>query len=106
MTVLNKSYFIQYLIPSNNQTQASWIEDNGQIIIELFFKGYRTVQDALDEAMDIGDRVYRSASNSSRYIGSIKKVNPVSLIPEHIVSNDNAIIITVTLDVTLIRCLI
>ena len=105
-TIFNKAFFISYSLPSNNVTQSSWSDDSVSVQAELFFKGFRSVQDALDNAMDVADNIYRRAPNNANYAGNIKKVDGVSVIPEPLISNDNSIIIIITWNVRIIRCLI
>tara|TARA_R110002020_G_scaffold94189_6_gene226891 strand:+ start:4329 stop:4748 length:420 start_codon:yes stop_codon:yes gene_type:complete len=105
-SIFNKAFFISYSLPSNNASGPSLSDDSVSVQAELFFKGFRSVQDALDDAMDIADNIYRRAPNNANYTDNIKKVDGISIVPEPLEGNDNAIIITINWNVRIIRCLI
>jgi len=105
-SIFNKAFFISYSLPSNNTSGPSLSDDSVSVQAELFFKGFRSVQDALDDAMDVADNIYRRAPNSANYTDNIKKIDGISIVPESLEGNDNAIIITINWNVRIIRCLI
>lgn len=95
--ILNKSYFMSYGI--NTVENSVPLEDNINIEIECFFKGYRNPKEALDNAMELCNSVRLSILNRES-IASFLEVNilaidSVSQIPEPLnSSNDNSILIT------------
>ena len=95
--ILNKSYFMSYGI--NTVENSVPLEDNINIEIECFFKGYRKPKETLDKAMELCNSVRLSILNRES-IASFTEVNilaieSVSQIPEPLnASNDNSIVIT------------
>lgn len=92
-TLKNKSFFIKYDNTSNNVSASNWVDDNISVELDLFFKGYRSTQQALDDSMDLAHRIKLSACNICNWVEPIKHVSGDSVISEAVVSNDNQIII-------------
>jgi hypothetical protein len=95
--ILNKSYFMSYGITTVENSVP--LEDNINIVIECFFKGYRNPKEALDNAMVLCNSIRLEILNRES-IASFLEVNilaidSVSQIPEPLnSSNDNSILIT------------
>lgn len=105
-SVLDKSYFMNYSISTvENGTQ---MEDNINIIIEHFFKGYRNPQDAIDQAMELCNSI-RLEILDPQTINlfddvTILGINSVSQTPEPLnASNDNSIIVATEFNLRIIQ---
>lgn len=94
--ILNKSYFMSYGI--NTVDNSVPLEDNINISIDCFFKGYRNPKEALDNAMELCNSI-RLEILSRESIASFIEVNiltidSVSQISEPLnSSNDNSILV-------------
>ena len=105
-SVLDKSYFMSYSI--STVENGTTMEDNINIEIEHFFKGYRNPQDAIDNAMELCNSI-RLEILDPQTIASFNEVtilgiDSVSQTPEPLnASNDNSIIVTTVLNLRLIQ---
>lgn len=111
-TILDNSYFISYEI--NTDANGIVMEDNMQLTLEVFKKGYRDPQTALDTAMEsvntIRLNVLSPESIASYNAGlptedfQILGVDSVSQVPEPLSdSNNNSIIVTVIFNIKFIQ---
>lgn len=105
-SVLDKSYFMTYSI--NTVENGTQMEDNINIEIECFFKGYRNPQDAIDNAMEtvnsIRLEILNPVSIASFLEVNILGIDSVSQTPEPLNAyNDNSIIITAEFNLRLIQ---
>lgn len=93
-TIIDKSYHIGPVSSSNVTMQQRKLSYTASINIKVFFKGFRSPKDALDEAMIQGDNILAaSLKPSTRNAGAtLKNVNFDSLeaVPMDI-SNDNVV---------------
>ena len=101
-SIFDRAYFIQYENPSNNDTENCYVDDNVTATLELFLKGYRSPQEALDNAMDKAYRIKLRSSNPTHWTDLIKHVVVESVVPSPVDSNDNSIIITLEYTLRLI----
>ncbi len=101
-SVFNKSFFISYSNSSNNLTSGQMVDDNISATVELFFKGFRDPQEAIDVAMDLAHLFKLRASDPCNFTSGIKHVVGNSITPEPVVSNDNSIIITLDFSLRMI----
>ena len=92
--IKTKSYYIEYQQPSNISTEGDLIQDQVTATVRLFFKGYRTVQQSIDSAMDTCHNIKRRASKISNYTSDIKRCTCSSVIVEPVEGNDNNIVVT------------
>lgn len=105
-STLDKSYFMSYSI--NTVENGITMEDNINVTLETFFKGYRDPQTAIDNAMELMNTV-RLEILDPETIASFVDVNllgidSVSQTPTPLnTSNDNSIIITTEFNVRLIQ---
>lgn len=108
-TILDKSYFISYQVPSVDQSQA-FHEYSVEVSIEFFHKGFRNITQAIDTYSDnailISDNIL-SVSNIEAFRLTddfpIQSVGLNSMAIDNIQSNDNSFIITLDFNFLLIR---
>lgn len=101
-TLLDRSYFIFLSNTDNIVTNNCIVDDVVRARIELFFKGYRDIQSALDDGIDIGHELKLRLSNPAKFSGNIKDVEVFSVIPEPVGDNDNAIIVVLECNLRMI----
>ena len=105
-TIFDKAYFIRLSNPSNNVTENGYIDDNIEAELELFFKGFRDPQEAIDKALDVAYNIKRRSSNPCHWDTTIKYVSIDSIVAEPIESNDNSIIIRLVYSFRLIAAVL
>jgi len=100
----DKSFHIAYSAPSITRGQRS-VDYNVVAICEFFFKGQRNTQTQLDDAMDKINRIGLNCSSTtavSLYRDTdnfpIQNCNIISQVPTPLENNDNALIITIELE--------
>ena len=110
-TNLNNSFFISYSV--QNVANGITVEDNINVVVQLFHKGFKTPQDAIDEAMEKANGLRLNVcsfenvetfnveqGNDSTILG----VDFVSQTPEPLnASNDNSIIIEMIFNVRFLQ---
>ena len=92
--IKTRAYYIEYQQPSNISTEGDLIHDQVTATVRLFFKGYRTVQQSIDSAMDTCHNIKRRASKISNYTSDIKRCTCSSVTVEPVEGNDNNIVVT------------
>ena len=97
--IKTRSFFIEYQQPSNLSTEGDLIHDQVTATVRLFFKGYRTVQQSIDSAMDTCHNIKLRASKISNYTATIKRCTCNSVTIEPVESNDNNMIVTMEFDI-------
>ena len=97
--IKTRSFFIEYQNPSNLSTEGALIHDQVTATVRLFFKGYRTVQQSIDSAMDTCHNIKLRASKISNYTATIKRCTCNSVTIEPVESNDNNMIVTMEFDI-------
>ena len=97
--IKTRSFFIEYQNPSNLSTEGDLIHDQVTATVRLFFKGYRTVQQSIDSAMDTCHNIKLRASKISNYTATIKRCTCNSVTIEPGESNDNNMIVTMEFDI-------
>lgn len=105
-TIFNKCYFIRLSNPTNNVTENGYVDDNIEAELELFFKGFRDPQEAIDKALDVAYNIKLRSSNPCHWDNTIKYVSVDSVVAEPIESNDNSIIIRLSYSIRLIAAVI
>ena len=96
--IKTRAYYIEYQQPSNISTEGDLIQDQVTATVRLFFKGYRTVQQSIDSAMDTCHNIKRRASKISNYTSDIKRCTCSSVTIEPVEGNDNNMIVTMSFD--------
>jgi len=97
--IKTRSFFIEYQQPSNLSTEGDVINDQVTATVKLFFKGYRSVRDSIDSAMDECHNIKLRASNMSNYSAVIKRCTCDSVTIEPVESNDNNFVVTMSFDI-------
>ena len=97
--IKTRAFFIEYQNPSNLSTEGDLIHDQVTATVKLFFKGYRSVKDSIDTAMNTGHNIKRRASKISNYSSTIKRCTCNSVTIEPVDSNDNNMIVTLEFDI-------
>ena len=97
--IKTRSFFIEYQQPSNLSTEGDVVHDQVAATVKLFFKGYRSVKESLDNAMDTCHNIKLRASKISNYTASIKRCTCNSVTIEPVDSNDNNMIVTMEFDI-------
>jgi len=106
-SLLNKSYFIDVVGTNHSANENGYVEDKVSAKIELFYKGFRTVQTSIDNAMDEAHQFRLRACNPSKATGAIRSVVVDSIDVDPLSeTNDNSIIVTINLSVTAVFAVI
>lgn len=107
----NKSYFCSYEI-SSNDPQGDYEINTVRVTIEVFFRGFKDAQGALDSAMDSVNVLSLnlcSLASINAYKATddfpIQSVTRLSQVPSPINTNDNQILITLELEMEIIQTL-
>lgn len=95
-TIFNRAFFIQYNSVTLQDDEGCFFFDDVSMNVDLFFKGFRDPQSALDSAMDTAQNIRRRAMNPKRAGDVIKRVDGLSITPEPVDTNDNAIIVSLS----------
>lgn len=98
-TLIDKSFHITYDSISLVDDQGCFFFDDASMNVQLFFKGYRDPQTALDFAVNTAHNIRRRAVNPNKANELIKRVDALSLDVEPIDTNDNAIIINLNFNI-------
>ena len=98
---LNKSYFIDIVSSDNESTEGRVVTDEIVARVEVFYKGFRNTQSAIDNALDEINNFKLRASNPSNFTSTIKRAVCESIEVEQLnESNDNSFILTINMSVT------
>jgi len=110
-TGFNKAYHILYSVPSISKSDYL-IDSEIEVIVKFFFRGYRDTQAALDDSMDLVNSVALdcgSLENLSAFRVTddfpIQYCNPTGQVPEPLENNDNSIIVTLNLNMSVLQTL-
>jgi hypothetical protein len=104
----DKGFFIEYSIPSITTGPETAFTSNASATIQFSFKGFRCPRERLDDSMDIVGEISQllaSVKNVFAYRVTddfpIQNVFPTSQVPEPLENNDNAILINLELDLSI-----
>ncbi len=107
-TLIDNGYHLSYSVPTITKQQRT-IEAGFSVTLNFFFKGYKTPSQKLDDAMDLVASISRDLASQDNVASfrvtddyPIQDCNPISQVPTFIESNDNIIIITLELEMTVI----
>ena len=110
-SIKNKAYYCSYELSSNDD-RGDYEENLLRVSIEVFFKGHKNAQEALDNAMDsvnILSLNLCSLASINAYRATddfpIQSVVRLSQVPSPINTNDNQILITLELEMKIIQTL-
>lgn len=100
----NKGFHVLPGTLVSDATDMLHLDDNLSVSVQLFFKGFRDVQSAMDEALDKAHDIRLQAiKHAKAMVGqNIKNVICNSIGAEPLDSNDNAILVTLEFSVRLI----
>lgn len=100
----NKRFHIFYGNVSTSLANQTSTQDTVNATVALFFKGYASPQEALDDAMDLANQ-YRINCLRPKYLLTtpfIKRVTCTQITAEPLPTNDNAIKIILTFSINMI----
>lgn len=108
---LEKAFHIFYSVPTIDKENVT-ITSNIEAEIKFYFKGHRYPTDALDEGMDLVNEVAVTAGSVDQLAAfrmtddfPIQACDPISQLAEPFENNDNLIIITLTMDMSVLQTL-
>ncbi len=100
----NKRFHIFYGNVATTVSNQNTTSDVVTAVVNLFFSGSRSSTDELDEAMDIANKYRINCLRRAKYSGQtfIKNVVCQSIEAQPLESNDNAIQVKLTFNITII----
>ena len=99
-TSFNKSYHIAINSVDNISNEGGYVESSVSTRVELFFKGFRNIQTAIDDSIDKANDVKLRASNPANWTSTIKGVVCDSISAETLETNDNVVIMIMEFTIT------
>ena len=104
--ILDKAYFMSYGI--NTVENGINMEDNINVQIECFFKGFRDPQTAIDDSMELCNSIRLEILSPETIYQfaemNILGINSVTQVPEPLsTTNDNSIIVTMEFNIRFIQ---
>ena len=105
-TILDKSYHLAFGTVDGGLLSGKTQQIECNVLVRLFFKGYRNVSENVDRGIDLSEQLIRAVQDPAERLGeSIKGVKFLGMeVNEGFASNDNLIVVTQNYSVTLFLC--
>tara|TARA_R110000824_G_scaffold362789_1_gene550775 strand:- start:446 stop:868 length:423 start_codon:yes stop_codon:yes gene_type:complete len=96
---LDKSYHILVDSVDNQESGGNYVQDSISIKVQLYYKGYRNIQSAIDSAIDQAHDFKLRAINPANWTSTVKSVVCDNIRTTTLDANDNVVIMEIDLTI-------